>query len=218
MRLLYFDETKKANRVLRYAANFKSPFVDEQHGEAVLQEIIFENGFLFVPRNNPALQEFLKYHPGLGRVYTEVDPEAEAEREMEKIDREADAIIAAKRLSMEQAESVFRVLFGKDPESYQSAVILRDIKVFARNNPSEFLLKIEDPGLGAQSEVRAMFDNKILAFRNGVADVHYNLKDNKKRMVTVPKGHDPYREVQAYFETDEGLKIREVLKAAMGEL
>jgi hypothetical protein len=42
--LLYFDEEKNENRVLRYATNQRSPFEDEQDGNAILSPIIFEDG------------------------------------------------------------------------------------------------------------------------------------------------------------------------------
>ena len=42
--LLYFDG--KTNRALRYASNQKSPFEDEQDGNAILEPVVFENGFL----------------------------------------------------------------------------------------------------------------------------------------------------------------------------
>ena len=42
--LLWFDEEKGYNRELRYATNQRSPFVDEQDGQATLKHIIFTNG------------------------------------------------------------------------------------------------------------------------------------------------------------------------------
>ena len=42
--LLWFDEEKGENRVLRYARNQRSPFADEQDGNAILEPIIFEDG------------------------------------------------------------------------------------------------------------------------------------------------------------------------------
>ena len=57
--LLWFDEEKGVNRPLRYARNQKSPFEDEQDGNAVLEPVMFEDGMLSVPRTNQALQKFL---------------------------------------------------------------------------------------------------------------------------------------------------------------
>ena len=65
--LLYFDEDKGYNRALRYARNQKSCFEDEQDGSAIVEPIIFEEGMLRVPKNNPVLQAFLHYHPLNGR-------------------------------------------------------------------------------------------------------------------------------------------------------
>jgi hypothetical protein len=71
--LLYFDG--QTNRELRYARNQKSPFLDEQDGNAVLEPIIFEDGLLYVPKTNPVLQEFLSYHPAFGGLFVEIDNE-----------------------------------------------------------------------------------------------------------------------------------------------
>ena len=65
--LLYFDG--QSNRELRYARNQKTPFLDEQDGNAVLEPVIFETGLLYVPKTNPVLKEFLSYHPGNGRIF-----------------------------------------------------------------------------------------------------------------------------------------------------
>ena len=73
--LLYFDEEQGINRPLRYARNQKSPFEDEQDGNAVLEPIVFEDGMLVVPRQNQALQEFLYYHPQRDKVFEEINRE-----------------------------------------------------------------------------------------------------------------------------------------------
>ena len=93
--LLWFDEEKNINKPLRYAINQKSPFEDEQDGNAIVEPIIFENGFLSVPKNNPVLQEFLHYHPLNGRTFVEVDHEKDAAKEVEKLATEVDALIEA---------------------------------------------------------------------------------------------------------------------------
>jgi hypothetical protein len=50
--LLHFDDTTGTNRELRYARNQKSCFVDEQDDNALLEPIIFEDGFLHVAKEN----------------------------------------------------------------------------------------------------------------------------------------------------------------------
>ena len=76
--LLWFDEEKNINRPLRYSVNQKSPFEDEQDGNAIVEPIIFEDGLLRVPRTNPVLQEFLYYHPLREKIFVEVDNEKDA--------------------------------------------------------------------------------------------------------------------------------------------
>ena len=53
--LLYFDEEAGINRPLRYARNQKSPFEDEQDGNAILEPVVFEDGMQpgGDPRNVP---------------------------------------------------------------------------------------------------------------------------------------------------------------------
>ena len=58
--LLYFDEETGVNRALRYGRNQKSPFEDEQDGNVILEPIIFDDGFLYVPKENQVLQNLIQ--------------------------------------------------------------------------------------------------------------------------------------------------------------
>ena len=88
--LMWFDEKNNQNRALRYSINQKSPFEDEQDGNAIIEPIIFEDGFLRVPRTNPVLQQFLHYHPLNGNIFVEVDKEKDASVEVEDLNVEVD--------------------------------------------------------------------------------------------------------------------------------
>ena len=61
----------------------KSPFVDEQDGNAILEPIIFEDGFLRVSKTNQVLQEFLALSPNNGSKFEEVNKEKDAQKELE---------------------------------------------------------------------------------------------------------------------------------------
>ena len=50
--LLYFDEESGINRPLRYARNQKSPFEDEQDGNAILDHVIFEEVIQILDQKN----------------------------------------------------------------------------------------------------------------------------------------------------------------------
>lgn len=213
--LLWFDEESNTNRPLRYAINQKSPFEDEQDGNAIVEPIIFENGFLRVPKTNPVLQEFLHYHPLNGRTFVEVDNERDAQKEVENLSSEVDALIQARQLSIEQLEVVSRVLFGKDPSKYTTAELKRDVLVFAKKDPKAFLSVIEDPMLKLQANVHIFFENKLLTFRNGQKEVWFNTTSNKKKMLTVPYGQDPYFTVADFLKSDEGIDALKMLESQL---
>ena len=100
--LLYFDEEMGINRPLRYERNQKSPFEDEQDGNAIVEPVIFEDGFLRVTRTNPVLQQFLDLHPMNGLKFEVINKKKEAQEELEEINLQVDALIEAKQMSIEQ--------------------------------------------------------------------------------------------------------------------
>ena len=213
--LLWFDEEKNINRPLRYSVNQKSPFEDEQDGNAIVEPIIFEDGLLRVPRTNPVLQEFLHYHPLLNVVFAEVDKEKDAAAEMEDLNYEVDALVEARQLTIEQLETLTRVMFGKDPSTVSTAELKRDILVFAKLNPIEFLNVINDPMLKFQDKIRQFFENRLLQFRNNEKEVWYNTPTNKKKMMSVAFGEDPYEAVSLYLKSDEGIEAMKMLELSM---
>ena len=95
--LLHFDEEQGNNRPLRYARNQKSPFEDEQDGNAILEPIVFEDGMLSVSKENQVLQKFLELHPSNGYVFEEINHERDAAVELEWVEFELEAQIEAKK-------------------------------------------------------------------------------------------------------------------------
>lgn len=210
--LLWFDEKNNVNRPLRYASNQKSPFEDEQDGNAILEPIIFDDGFLTVPKTNPVLQAFLHYHPLNGRIFEEVDKEREAKDEVDELNIEVDALLSARQLSIEQVEMMTRVLFDRDPSYVTTAELRRDILVFAKNNPREFLQILNDPELNYQAKIKTFFENKLLVFRNADKEIWFNTATNKKKMCSIPYGQDPYEFAGQYLKSDEGLDYLKMLE------
>jgi hypothetical protein len=214
---MWFDEKKQQNRPLRYAVNQKSPFEDEQDGNAIIEPIVFEDGFLSVQRTNPVLQEFLHYHPLNGVIFSEIDKEKEASEEVEDLNVEVDALIEARRLTLEQIETLTRVMFGKDPSTISTAELKRDILVFAKNDPRGFLATLNDPELQFQAKVRLFFEEKLLALRNNDKEVWFNTPTNKKKMLSVPYGEDPYEMAGHFLSSDEGIDSLKMLEANIAQ-
>jgi hypothetical protein len=215
--LMWFDEEKNQNRALRYSVNQKSPFEDEQDGNAIVEPIVFEDGFLTVSKTNPVLQSFLHYHPLNGTIFSEVDEQKEAEEEVADMNLEIDALIAARELSIEQIETLTRVMFGKDPSIYPSDILKRDILVYAKSEPRDFLNILNDPELQFQAKVRLFFESKLLALRNNDREVWFNTSTNKKKMLSIPFGEDPYEMVGHHLQSDEGLDALKMLEAILSE-
>jgi hypothetical protein len=215
--LLHFDEDKGINRPLRYAVNQKSPFEDEQDGNAIVEPVVFEDGFLIVSRTNQVLQEFLHYHPLNGKRFEEVNEEKDASDIVEALNAEVDALVEARKLTVEQLETIARVVIGAGAANMTTAELRRDMLIFAKNAPSDFLNLISDPAVKLQSTVQKFFDDRLLAFRNQKKEVYFNLPGNKKRMMNIPFGEDPMYVVTSYMQSDEGVEILEYLEKQLEE-
>ena len=204
--LLWFDETTGTNKALRYARNQNSPFQDEQDDNAVLEPIIFENGFLTVKKENQVLQKFLEYHPGKGRVYVEVDKAKEASNTVKNLNMEVDALIQARQLKVDEVENIARVIFQKDISTVTTDELRRDILVFAKNQPQDFMLLLKDPALKLNAKIQLFFDKNLLQFRNNNKEVFFNTPSNKKKMLNIPYQEDPFYIIASHFQTDDGLE------------
>lgn len=213
--LMWYDEETNTNRALRYASNQKSPFEDAQDGNAIIEPVIFEDGFLRVPKKNPVLQEFLSYHPMNGTVFVEVDNEKEAHVQVEDLNTEVDALIAARGLTIDQIEMLTRVMFGKDPSVISTAELKRDMLVFAKKDPRGFLSILNDPELQYQDQVRVFFERSLLSVKNNGKDIYFNTPTNKKKMCSIPFGENAYDVAAHYLRSDEGIDALKMLETIL---
>jgi hypothetical protein len=209
--LLFFDTKTNTNRPLRYAVNQKSPFEDEQDGNFILEPIIFDDGLLSVPKENQVLQMFLAYHPDNGAVFEEVDTKRDASVQIDSINIQLDAQIAARELDIATAEAIARVMMGTRVDRLSSEELRRDLMLFARNNPYEFLQLLNDPELRLQNvSVKALQDGTFV-LKNKNRDIFFNLQDNKKKLMGVPFGEDPIKLLTSWLQSNEGLETYEYL-------
>jgi hypothetical protein len=212
--LLYFDDKTGVNRSLRYAKNQKSIFEDEQDGNVLLEPIVFEDGFLRVPKQNQILQEFLSYHPANGKEFVEVDREQDASAEVENLDLALEAQVLAKDLDVEMLETIARVVIGLNIEKMTSAELKRDVRLFAKRYPGEFMESINDPLLSLQNKCAKFFSEGLLVLKNK-KDVYYNLKGNKNKLLTVPYGEDPLFILASFLQSDEGIEVLRILESKL---
>jgi hypothetical protein len=213
-RLLYYNEGTNTNHPLRYARNSNSPFQDEQDQNAIVEPIVFEDGVLMVPKNNPVLQEFLHYHPGNGTEFYEFDAERDAQEDVQELFSEIDALLLARDLAdkdINTLEAVARLVLSGSVDNMSSAEIKRDMMLFAKRYPQDFMEAASDPMLKINNFAARAFTAGYLTFR-GNKDIHYNFKDNKKRLMTVPFGHDHIHALASHLQSDEGLELYKYLE------
>lgn len=210
--LLYFDDTTNQNRALRYAVNQKSPFEDEQDGNAILQPIIFEDGLLTVPKNNQVLQMFLSLHPDNNILFEEIDTKKDASAQIDWMNIQLDAQIAARTLDLQTKEAIGRILLGTRVDKLSSEELNRDILIHARNNPQEFLDMLNDPDLRLHNIAAKALQDGLFTLRNNNRDIFFNLPDNKKKLMGIPFGEDPITLLRSYLQSDEGIDLYKMLE------
>ena len=204
--LLWFNKETGEQEELRYATNQNSPLVSQQKGQATLGHIIFENGILNVPKEKQNLQKLLSiYHPALNVKYTEFDPTAEAEDELEDIELEVMALNAALEMDIDQAESIVRVEVGSRVNKMSSKEIKRDLLLLARNNPSLFIELANDDNVQLRNIAIRAVEASIIKLSPDNRTFHWG--ENNRKLMTVPFDENPYSAMAAFFKTDEGVEV-----------
>ena len=204
--LLWFDPEKSEQRELRYASNQNSPFVDEQKGEAAMGHIVFEDGTLFVPKEQQNLQKLLSlYHPRKGSVYQEYEPMKVAESEVDDLNLEIDALIYAKQLDIDHAEAILRVEKGSSVSKMSSKEIKRDLLLMAKKNPKAFLAIANDENVGLRNVGIKAVEQHIVKLSQDQRTFTWG--SNGRNLMTVPFDENPYSALAAWFKTDEGVEV-----------
>ena len=204
--LYWFDEEKGYEREIKYCENQKTPFVDEMKGDQRLSHIVFRNGAFYVEKTKTVLQKFLSlYHPENGSLFYEFEPVKEAVNEIERLELEADAILAARNMDIDMAEAVMRVEIGSKVSEMSSKELKRDLLLFARNNPDLLLELINDDNVQLRNYGIKATELGIIKLSNDQRTFKWGSNDRK--LMTVPFDEHPYSALAAWFKTDEGMEI-----------
>jgi hypothetical protein len=204
--IYWFDEEKGYERELKYCENQRTPFVDEMKGDQRLSHVIFRNGALYVEKTKTVLQKLLSlYHPDRDTIYYEFKPVQEAANEIERLELEADAILAARNMDIDMAEAVMRVELGSKVSEMSSKELKRDLLVFARNNPDLLLELINDDNVQLRNYGIRATELGIIKLSNDQRTFSWGSNDRK--LMSVPFDEHPYSALAAWFKTDEGMEI-----------
>ena len=203
--LQYFDGTM--SRSLRYASNQTSIFEDEQMGDVTLPAIIFKDGKLIVPKENTLLQKFLSvYHPDLDKVYFEFNANESAKEEVQNVELELEAMTLAKDMDIENLEAIARVAIDGNVSEMASNEIRRDMLIYARNNPEEFIELTNDENIALRNAAVRAVEMGVIKIGDDQRTVSW-VKGKKGKIITVPYGENVYSALAVYFKTDEGLDV-----------
>jgi len=204
--IYYFDEEKGYERELKYCQNQKTPFVDEMKGDQRLEHIIFRSGNLFVSREQTVLQKLLSlYHPSRDLLYEEYKPAAIAADEIDILNIQVDALIAARNIDIDMAEAIMRVEKGSDVSNLSSKELKRDLLVFARNNPKLFLELADDENVMLRNFGIKAVEAGILRLSSDQRNFLWG--SNGRKLMVIPFDEHPYTALAHWFKTDEGMEI-----------
>ena len=204
--IYYFDEEKGYERELKYCSNQKTCFVDEMLGDQRLEHVVFRNGVLFVEREKTVLQKLLSlYHPHKDKLFYEDKPVENAAQEIEILELEADAILAARNMDIDMAEAILRVEKGSSVSKLSSKELKRDLLVFARQNPVLFLELATDDNVQLRNFGIKATELRIIKLSNDQRNFLWG--SNDRVIMTVPFDEHPYTALAHWFKTDEGMEI-----------
>jgi hypothetical protein len=204
--IYYFDEEKGYERELKYCQNQKTSFVDDMKGDQRLEHIVFRSGALFVPKEQTVLQKLLTlYHPHKGNLYYEYKPVEIAANQIDFLEMEVDALVAAKGLDIDIAEAIMRVEIGSRVAEMSSKELRRDLLLYAKKNPQLFLDLLNDDNV-------VLRNFGIKATESGIIKLSpdqrtFSWGTNDRKLMTVPFDEHPYSALAQWFKTDEGMEI-----------
>ena len=202
----WFDENAGYERELKYCQNQRTVFVDEMKGEHRLAHIIFRGGMLYVPKEQTVLQKLLSlYHPHKEILYYEYKPSVVAEEEIEVLDMQVDALVAARNIDIDMAEAIMRVEKGSSVSKLSSKELKRDLLVFARNNPKLFLELADDENVMLRNFGIKAVEAGVLRLSSDQRNFLWG--SNGRKLMVIPFDEHPYTALAHWFKTDEGMEI-----------
>lgn len=213
-----------ARRAIRHCPNQKSIFIDEQDKHALVEPVIFINGYLDVSGKDPITQEFLDKHPSNvsngGVWFEEVNDEMEAKESIVDTELEMDVKYAIRQMAKKEdgihhLKAEVAVLLGSVEETYDKG--LEELKQILYNEVEN------DPHYFADEEGNVtIFENgdiqrrylTLTAIREGIIKKSSNgksmlwAKDNKL-IATAPASVDIVEHFANYLTTDDGILVAE---------
>jgi hypothetical protein len=123
---------------------------------------------------------------------------------------EMDALNTARDMDVDQAEGILRVQSGSKVSELSSKELKRDLLIFARKQPRLFLELANDDNVQLRNIGIKATERGILKLSSDHRTFMYGETDRK--IMTVPFDEHPYSALAAYFKTDEGMEVLNVIE------
>lgn len=212
---VYDKETGRV-RQIRYCPGEPSIFRDEQSNNSRRSHIIFRNGMLMVPQNQPNLAQFLINHPDNlnngGNLFRVVDNSRNVEEEVNNEFLVHDAVALVRNKESDEILSV-AVSLGIDIKQ-KMIDIRRELLKEAKARPEAFIAMFDDPRVKTRSAIIQAADFQIIASK---PDGVYWF-DSGRLIISVPAGQDAIDIMVRYCLTEKGIPTYEEIVARLEKL
>jgi len=152
------------------------------------------------------LQKLLSlYHPLKDIIFVEHKPQIIAEEQVDRLELEIEALVAAKTLDIDMAEAVMRVEIGSEVSNMSSKELKRDLLLYAKRNPELFLELVNDDNVQLRNFGIKATEMGLLKLSSDQRTFMWGSNDRK--LMNVPFDEHPYSALAAWFKTDEGMEI-----------
>ena len=145
------------------------------------------------------------YHPLLNTKYKEHKPQDIAVDQLEDLNYEIDALIAAREIDIDHAEAIMRVEIGSKVNSMSSKELKRDLLIFAKRNPRLFIELASDENVQLRNFALRASELGIISLSQDQRT--FSWASTGRKLMSVPFDENPYSAMAAYFKTDEGMEV-----------
>jgi len=193
---IIFDPDSNKRRTIRYAPGEISLFKDEQPEKVVVGTIIFQNGSISVPRNNPMLLEFLEksnYNQSnpdrlsdVKQIFAVMDEAATAKDLVEDERTQNRASNTVLNMNFADLKAYARVL-GVNIKN-EGDIIIHDMLQLAKADPESFMSGIDDPLVKRQQVILDAMEFKIIEVN--ARNISWVFGEKKSLIVPAPLGSD----------------------------
>lgn len=215
---------KGARRAIRHCPNQKSIFMEEQDKHALVQPIIFINGYLEVPNNQPITQEFLDSHPSNvangGGWFEVVNEEQEAKESIQDEELKMDIMYAVRQMAKEEdgiheLRAVVAVITGSVEDTYVMGI--EELKSIIYNtiesDPSYFTDENGNVTIFDDDDIKRKY-LVLRAIREGIIKKDATGRSmlwarDKKVIATAPRSIDLVDYFSEYLTSEDGMLVAE---------